>query len=76
MIREIFDFLDSNSCLDEDEHPWIVSILIALIGCIIIGMCVGYLFLITYIYKNISEIIGVILLLFPALVILVRIKLN
>ena len=57
-----------------DKHPWIMSILIVTFFLCIIIVLALYWSLVRYVYHNVSNYVAIIMVMFPILVIMTRIK--
>lgn len=70
-MKDIFDFYTFL-----DRHPWIESIVMVTILLFIVIALALYWYLIRYVYYNISEYVAIIMVVFPILVIMFRIKID
>ena len=68
-MKDIFDFYTFL-----DRHPWIESIVMVTILLFIVIALALYWYLVRYVYHNVSKFIAIIMVTFPILVIMFRIK--
>ena len=58
------------------EHPWIMSIVIATFLLFITVALFLYWYLVEYVYYNISDTMSIVMVIFPILVIIIRVKID
>ena len=58
------------------KHPWIMSIVIATFLLFICVALVLYWYLVEYVYYNISDTMSIVMVIFPILVIIIRVKID
>ena len=58
------------------KHPWIMSIVIATFLLFITVALVSYWYLVEYVYYNISDTMSIVMVIFPILVIIIRVRID
>lgn len=58
------------------KHPWIMAIVIATFLLFITVALVLYWYLVEYVYYNISDTMAIVMVIFPILVIIIRVKID
>ena len=58
------------------KHPWIMSIVIATFLLFITVALFLYWYLVEYVYYNISDTMSIVMVIFPILVIIIRVKID